>query len=115
MSEHKESRPVLNWVKAVFGQILSHQNWKLAKPGGPATLLEGAGCLFFTVNLKVEILFVLWCFKTVKLVNFDSNVCMVPPAHPLVYRPAMVICSNWNGISTGREGVVIIFKLSCTL
>ena len=43
---------------------------------------------------------------------------MAPPTHPLVFRPAMTIsCSHYGGckgLSTGREGVVIIFKLSCT-
>ena len=33
----------------------------------------------------------------------------------IVYRPAMACHCNCSGAPTGREGVVIIFKLSCTL
>ena len=37
---------------------------------GLATLLEGAGYTFFTVNLKVKIKSFLWSLKAVKLVFF---------------------------------------------
>ena len=43
---------------------------------GLATLLEGAGWRFFTVNLKVKILSFLWCFKAVKLES-DINVVYI--------------------------------------
>ena len=43
---------------------------------------------------------------------------MVPPTHPLDVRPAMTVwCNHYGGckrLSTGREGVVNISKLSCT-